>query len=75
MEQKMQETVAVHSVEINHLKKDMDHVKCKIDKMDTQIDNIEKMLAEIRGGKAAAMWIFSGIGIVLSALITWWINK
>jgi len=53
----------------------MDHVKCKIDKMDTQIDNIEKMLAEIKGGKAAAMWIFSGIGIALSALVTWWINK
>jgi hypothetical protein len=53
----------------------MDHVKCKIDKMDTQIDNIEKMLAEIRGGKAAAAWIFSGIGIVLSSIVTWWINK
>ena len=75
MEQKVQETVAVHSVEIEHLNKDMDHVKSKIDKMDTQIDNIEKMLAEIRGGKAAAAWIFGGIGIVISSIVTWWLNK
>ena len=75
MEQKMQEAIAIHSVEIEHLKKDMEHVKAKIDKMDTQIDNIEKMLAEIRGGKAAAAWIFGGIGIVLSSIVTWWLNK
>ena len=42
MEDKVQETVAVHQVEIDHMKKDIDHIILKVDKMDTQIDRIEK---------------------------------
>ena len=45
MEDKVQETVAVHQVEIDHMKKDIDHIILKVDKMDTQIDRIEKALS------------------------------
>ena len=75
MEQKVQETVAVHSAEIEHMKKDIDHIMAKVDKMDRSVDDIKETLAEIRGGKAVAMWFFGVIGVLVGSLITWWINK
>ena len=75
MEQKVQEAVAVHSVEIEHMKKDIDHIMAKVDKMDTKIDNIEKMLSEINGGRKAAMWMFGGIGAVGASILHWFFGK
>lgn len=75
MEQKVQETVAVHSAEIDHMKKDIDHIMAKVDKMDKSVDDIKETLAEIRGGKAVAMWFFGVIGVLVGSIITWWINK
>jgi len=42
--EKVQETVAVHSAEIDHMKKDIDHIMNKVDKMDTSIDEIKSTL-------------------------------
>ena len=64
MEDKVQETVAVHQVEI-------DHIILKVDKMDTQIDRIEKALSELSGGRKVALWMFSGLGVVAGIVATW----
>ena len=63
---KVQETVAVHSAEIDHMKKDIDHIKNKVDKMDTSIDEIKTTLDEFKGGKRVAMWLFSAIAAVVA---------
>ena len=63
MEDKVQETVAVHQVEI-------DHIILKVDKMDTQVDRIEKALSELSGGRKVALWIFSGLGVIAGILTT-----
>ena len=71
MEDKVQETVAVHQVEIDHMKKDIDNIILKVDKMDTQIDRIEKALSELSGGRKVALWMFSGLGVVAGIVATW----
>jgi len=71
----MQETVAVHSAEIEHMKKDIDHIIAKVDKMDKSVDDIKETLAEIRGGKAVAMWFFGFIGVIVGSVVTWWMGK
>jgi len=70
MEDKVQETIAVHSAEIEHMKKDIDHIILKVDKMDTQIDRIEKALSELSGGRKVALWIFSGLGVIAGIVAT-----
>jgi len=64
--EKVQETVAVHSAEIDHMKKDIDHIMNKVDKMDTSIDEIKSTLDEFKGGKRVAMWLFSAIAAVVA---------
>ena len=71
----MQETIAVHSAEIEHMKKDIDHIIAKVDKMDKSVDDIKETLAEIRGGKAVAVWFFGIIGVIAGSLMTWWLGK
>jgi hypothetical protein len=75
MEQKVQETVAVHSAEIEHMKKDVDHIIVKVDKMDKSIDEIKETLAEFKGGKRVAMWFFGFIGVVAGSIVTWFLGK
>ena len=75
MEDKVQETIAVHSAEIEHMKKDIDHIIVKVDKMDKSVDDIKETLAEIRGGKAVAVWFFGLIGVIAGSLVTWWLGK
>lgn len=74
MEQ-VQEKVAVHSAEINHMKKDIDHIMNKVDKMDKSIDDIKSTLDEFRGGKRAAMWFFSTIAAIIAFIVGHWIDK
>jgi len=75
MEDKVQETIAVHSAEIEHMKKDIDHIIAKVDKMDKSVDDIKETLAEIRGGKAVAVWFFGIIGVIAGSVVTWWLGK
>ena len=76
MEQnKVHETVAVHSAEIDHMKKDIDHIMLKVDKMDRSIDEIKETLAEFKGGKKVAMWFFGFIGVIAGSIVTWFIGK
>ena len=74
MEQ-VKETVAVHSAEIEHMKRDIDYILEKVDKMDAKVDNIEKVLSELSGGKKAILW-FIGIAVgILGFLFGHWIDK
>lgn len=73
--EKVQETVAVHSAEIEHMKRDIDHIMNKVDKMDTKIDNIEKCLSELSGGKKTMIWFIGVIVAVLSFLTGHWMDK
>lgn len=73
--EKVQETVAVHSAEIDHMKRDIDHIMNKVDKMDTKIDNIEKVLSELSGGKKAMMWIIGVIVALIGFVTGHWIDK
>ena len=75
MEDKVQETIAVHSAEIEHMKKDIDHIIVKVDKMDKSVDDIKETLAEIRGGKAVAVWFFGIIGVIAGSVVTGWLGK
>ncbi len=75
MEQKVQEIVAVHSAEIDHIKKDIDHIMTKVDKMDTQIDRIDKTLAELNGGRKVAFWLFGAFSAVIATVVNWVLNK
>lgn len=74
MEQ-VKETVAVHSAEIDHMKKDIDHILEKVNRMDEKVDNIEKVLSELSGGKKAMLWFIGLIVAVLSFLFGHWIEK
>lgn len=69
----VQETVAVHSAEIEHMKKDIDHIMNKVDKMDKSVDEIKSTLDEFKGGKKTALWLI-GIVIALSGFFIrdWW---
>lgn len=73
--EKVQETVAVHSAEIDHMKRDIDHIMNKVDKMDTKIDNIDKTLSELSGGKKAMMWFIGFFVAILSFLTGHWLDK
>ena len=73
--EKVQETVAVHSAEIDHMKRDIDHILAKVDKMDAKIDNIEKCLSELSGGKKAMMWLIGVVIAVLGFLFGHWMDK
>lgn len=73
--EKVHETVAVHSAEIEHMKKDIDHIMQKVDKMDTKIDNIEKVLSELSGGKKFAIWFISAVAAILAFIVGHWIDK
>ena len=76
MEQnKVHETVAVHSAEIDHMKKDIDHIMNKVDKMDKTIDDIKSTLDEFKGGKRVAMWMFGFIGALGASIVHWWMGK
>ena len=75
MEQKVQETVAVHSAELEHIKKDMDHLMAKVDKMDTQIDRIDKTLAELNGGRKVAFWLFGAFSAIIATVVNWMLNR
>jgi hypothetical protein len=57
------------------MKKDIDHIIVKVDKMDKSVDDIKETLAEIRGGKAVAVWFFGIIGVIAGSLVTWWLGK
>ena len=74
MEQ-VQEKVAVHSAEINHMKKDIDHIMNKVDKMDKSIDDIKSTLDEFKGGKKAMMWLIGIIIAVSGFIFGHWIDK
>ena len=74
MEQ-VQEKVAVHSAEINHMKKDIDHIMNKVDKMDKSIDDIKSTLDEFIGGKRAAMLFFSTVAAIIAFIVGHWIDK
>ena len=74
MEQ-VKETVAVHSAEIDHMKRDIDYILAKVDKMDQKVDNIEKVLSELSGGKKAMMWIIGLFVALLSFLFGHWMDK
>ena len=74
MEQ-VQEKVAVHSAEINHMKKDIDHIMAKVDKMDTSIDEIKSTLDEFKGGKRTAMWFFSTVATIVAFFVGHWVDK
>jgi len=67
--EKVQETVAVHSAEIEHMKKDIDHIINKVDKMDASIDEIKSTLDEFKGGKSVAMWFFSAVAAVVAFVV------
>jgi len=72
--EEVKETVAVHSAEIEHMKKDIDHVMKKVDKIDTTVDEIKETLAEFKGGKKVAMWFFGFIGVIAGSIVTWWMG-
>lgn len=74
MEQ-VKETVAVHSAEIEHMKRDIDYILEKVDKMDAKVDNIEKVLSELSGGKKAMMWFIGVVVALLSFLFGHWMDK
>ena len=73
--EEVQEKVAIHSAEINHMKKDIDHIMVKVDKMDTSIDEIKSTLDEFKGGKRAAMWFFSAVAAVVAFFFGHWMDK
>ena len=73
--EKVQEAVAVHSAEIEHMKKDIDHIMNKVDKMDKSIDDIKSTLDEFRGGKRVAMWFFSAVAAAVAFVIGHWMDK
>lgn len=74
MEQ-VKETVAVHSAEIDHMKKDIDHILSTVEKLDQKVDNIEKVLSELSGGKKAMMWFIGVVVAILSFLFGHWMDK
>lgn len=74
MEQ-VKETVAVHTAEIDHMKRDIDYILEKVDKMDQKVDNIEKVLSELNGGKRAMLWFIGLIVALLSFLFGHWMDK
>lgn len=74
MEQ-VKETIAVHSAEIDHMKKDIDHILSTVEKLDQKVDNIEKVLSELSGGKKAMMWFIGVIVAILSFLFGHWLDK
>ena len=71
----VQETVAVHSAEIDHMKKDIDHIMNKVDKMDKSVDEIKETLAEFKGGKRAMMWLIGVVVAVTGFLAGHWMDK
>lgn len=71
----MQETVAVHSAEIDHMKKDIDHIMVKVDKMDKSIDDIKSTLDEFKGGKKAMMWFIGVLIAVIGFIMGHWMEK
>ena len=73
--EKVQETVAVHSAEIEHMKRDIDYILEKVDKMDHKVDNIEKVLSELNGGKRAMLWFIGIIVAILGFLTGHWMDK
>lgn len=74
MEQ-VKETVAVHSAEIDHMKKDIDHILSTVEKLDQKVDNIEKVLSELSGGKKAMLWFIGVVTAILSFLFGHWMDK
>ena len=73
--EKVQETVAVHSAEIDHMKKDIDHIMNKVDKMDKSVDEIKSTLDEFKGGKKAMMWVI-GIFVAIGSFVAGhWMDK
>lgn len=74
MEQ-MKEKIAVHQAEIDHMKKDIDHILAKVNRMDEKVDNIEKVLSELNGGKRAMLWFIGLIVALLSFLFGHWMDK
>jgi archaellum component FlaC len=74
MEQ-VKETVAVHSAEIDHMKKDIDHILSTVEKLDQKVDNIEKVLSELSGGKKAMIWFIGAIAAIISFLFGHWMDK
>ena len=74
MEQ-VKETVAVHTAEIDHMKKDIDNILSTVEKLDQKVDNIEKVLSELSGGKKAMMWFIGLVVAVLSFLFGHWMDK
>jgi len=73
--EKVQEAVAVHSAEIQHMKKDIDHIMTKVDKMDKSIDEIKSTLDEFKGGKKVAMWLIGGLSAVVAFILGQWMDK
>jgi peptidoglycan hydrolase CwlO-like protein len=73
--EEVKETVAVHTAEIQHMKKDIDHIMTKVDKMDKTIDDIKSTLDEFKGGKKVAMWLIGGLGAVVAFFIGHWMDK
>lgn len=74
MEQ-VQEKVAVHSAEIEHMKKDIDHIMAKVDKIDRDMDDIKSTLDEFKGGKKAMMWLIGMIVALVSFVVGHWMEK
>jgi prefoldin subunit 5 len=74
MEQ-VKETVAVHTAEIEHMKRDIDYILEKVDKMDQKVDNIEKVLSELSGGKKVMVWFIGAVAAIISFLFGHWMDK
>jgi len=73
--EKFQEAVAVHSAEIDHMKKDIDHIMVKVDKMDKSIDDIKSTLDEFKGGRKVAMWLFGVFIAIVGFIAGHWMDK
>jgi hypothetical protein len=67
--------LAEHGVEIKHIQSDVDTIMEDMEQLKKRHDNIEKTLAEIKGGWKvfiAIATIFSG---VVSWMVTHWLGK
>ena len=70
--------LAVHETELKHLQADMDRLVSDMDDLKRSLINIEKTLAEARGGWKVLMML-GGAGGVLGSTITYviqqWLGK
>lgn len=54
---------------------DMRDLSKRLDRIDARLSGVEQTLAEFRGGKRVAMWIFGVIGFVVTNVMTFFAAK